>query len=88
MKGIIDRFEGETAVILVEAENQEILVPSSELPEECTVKSVVRIEESEENTPPKITLDTEADGENKQKSSDLRKALLKRKKGSNLKRRK
>ncbi|GGP07192.1 DUF3006 domain-containing protein [Oceanobacillus neutriphilus] len=88
MKGIIDRFEGETAVILVEAESREILISSSELPEECTVKSVVRIEESEEHTHPRITLDTEADQENKQQSGDLRKALLKRKKSSKLRRRK
>lgn len=88
MKGIIDRFEGELAVILVEAENREILIPTSELPADCIVKSVVRIDESEENTHPKITLDEEADEENKQKSSDLREALLKRKKSSRLKKRK
>lgn len=87
MRGIIDRFEGELAVILIETENRQILVPASALPEDCTVKSTVNIEEPEERKHPKITLDPEADQENKQKSNDLRKALLDRKKGSRLKRR-
>lgn len=87
MKGIIDRFEGDLAVILIETENREIHIPSRELPEACTVKSVVHIEESLE-TSPKITLDAAADQENKQKSSDLRKALLNREKNRKLKRKK
>ncbi|WP_152655357.1 DUF3006 domain-containing protein [Oceanobacillus sp. CFH 90083] len=88
MKGIIDRFEGDIAVILIEAENREIHIPANKLPEECTVKSMVNIKASEENTHSEVSLDPDSDHQNKQKSNDLRKALLNRKKGSKLKRRK
>lgn len=88
MKGIIDRLEGELAVILIEAENREILVPASELPAECVVKSVVNIEESKQNKYPKITLDATTNQKREQKSSNLRQALLNRKNQSKLKRKK
>lgn len=88
MKGIIDRFEGELAVILVETENREILIPIKELPDECTIKSAVNIDQSVRKTNPAITLDEELDEEKKQKSSNLRKSLLSRKKNSKLKKRK
>lgn len=88
MKGIIDRFEGELAVILVETENREILIPIKELPDECTIKSAVNIDQLVRKTNPAITLDDELDEEKKQKSSNLRKSLLSRKKNSKLKKRK
>lgn len=88
MKGIIDRFEGDVAVILAETENREILVPIKELPDECKVHSAVNIHESDENIYPVITFDTETDQKKKQTSSDLRKALLNRKQNSKLKKKK
>lgn len=88
MKGIIDRLEGETAVILIENENREIYVSRRELPDNCTVKSVVNIEASEGEYHPKITLNIEADQKQHQKSNDLRKALLNRKRNSKLKKKK
>ncbi|MGX8794161.1 DUF3006 domain-containing protein [Oceanobacillus sp. M60] len=88
MKGIIDRFEGESAVILVEAENRELLVPKKELPSDCKVKSAVIVEESAGKQNPVIQLDPETDQKNKQVSSNLREALLNRKKNSKLKKKK
>ena len=88
MKGIIDRFEGDLAVILIESENREIHVPIRELPDNCKVKSAVSIDKSNENVNPVITQDAKADVEKTQKSTNLREALLNKKKNSKLKRRK
>ncbi|GIO24513.1 DUF3006 domain-containing protein [Oceanobacillus sp. J11TS1] len=88
MKGIIDRFEGDLAVILIESENREIHVPIRELPDECKVKSAVNIDESTENVNPVITHDAKTSVKKTQRSTNLRETLLNQKKNSRLKRRK
>ncbi|GLO67338.1 MULTISPECIES: DUF3006 domain-containing protein [Oceanobacillus] len=86
MKGIIDRFEKNLAVILVEGQNKEYHIQKSDLPTNCSINSVVQIEER--NGHIYITSDMPQEKQQQDKVTALRKALLNKENPSKLKRKK
>ncbi len=85
MKGILDRFEGEWAVILIEEKNEELLVKKSVLPagsEKNTIFNLV-----EKNGTYEIAgIDVLATKQAKEKSASLMDRLRAKGKGSKFKR--
>lgn len=75
IKGIIDRFEGNHAVILIEKYNQEIIVDKRDLPtgsKENTVLSLIKTDDDDGIGRFKInSIDTTSTISKAQKSSDL-----------------
>lgn len=86
MKGIIDRFEKNLAVILVEGQNKEYQIQKSDLPTNCSINSVVQIEER--NGQIYITSDMQQEKQQQDKATALRKSLLNKDNPSKLKRKK
>ncbi|MFS0750628.1 DUF3006 domain-containing protein [Oceanobacillus sp. 1P07AA] len=86
MKGIIDRFEKDFAVILVEEQKKEYLIKKSDLPTDCKINSVVQIDES--NGHIYVTSDMQQEEQQHDKAAALRKALLNKNNPSKLKRKK
>jgi len=84
MKGVIDRFEGDKAVILIEEDGKEITVLKSDLPEKCEQNTILKIEKKNDNYQI-IERDEEARKNAQQTSADLLQALRNKSKGSNYK---
>ena len=85
MRGILDRFEGEQAVILIEEVKKEIIVAKNELPANSEVNTVFKI--VEENGSFKIAaIDIAATKQASQQSSALMDKLRKKSSGSKFKR--
>lgn len=84
MKGILDRFEGEQAVILVEGDKQEFTVNKTHLPLGSKPNTIFNIKK--ENDTYQITeINKEATTKTKQKSSSLMNQLRAKSKGSKFK---
>ncbi|WP_067726080.1 DUF3006 domain-containing protein [Oceanobacillus damuensis] len=84
MKGILDRFEGDKAVILVEENKTELIVEKSELPPGSKVNTVLLVEENNgEYTI--LSVDTASTQAEAQKSSDLMAKLRAKSSGSKFK---
>jgi hypothetical protein len=49
MKGILDRFEGDKAVILIEERNDEFIIPKAELPSGSKQQTVFHLEKSNDS---------------------------------------
>lgn len=82
LKGVLDRIEGESAVILLEEIGQEFTVPAKELPkssEEGTHFTVKKCEEGYKI----LEIDQEGTKEAKETSEDLLAQLRAKSKGSN-----
>lgn len=86
MKGIIDRFEKDFAVILVEEQQKEYVIQKSNLPTGCTINSVVQIDERNDRL--HVTLDYQQEKQLQDKATALRKALLNKNNPSKLNRKK
>lgn len=85
MRGILDRFEGEQAVILIEERKAEIIIKKDELPLGSDVNTVFRIKE--ENGSYQITgIDRSATKKRSEQSSALMNKLRAKSKGSKFKR--
>ncbi|SHG35915.1 DUF3006 domain-containing protein [Ornithinibacillus halophilus] len=81
MRGILDRFEDQDkAVILIEDEKEEVIIPASDLPEGSKVNTYFKMEK-QDGTYRIISIDESATEEEAQKTSDLM-AKLRAKKGN------
>ncbi|MFS0674011.1 DUF3006 domain-containing protein [Ornithinibacillus sp. 179-J 7C1 HS] len=84
MKGVLDRFEDNQAVILIEEEKAELIISNDELPEGSEVNTVFKVENS--NGIYKIAgIDHEEEQATKEKTADLLAKLRARSNGSNFK---
>lgn len=80
MKGVLDRFEDDKAVILIETEKMEIIVDKNKLPDRSDVSTWFDIEKQNEDY--KLTIDSDKTKQMKQKSADLRAKLQAKSSGS------
>jgi len=85
MKGILDRFENDQAVILIEEINEEVIFPKSELPAGSDVNTYFTIEKRDDGYHI-IAIDQEKTKNEAQTTSDLMKTLKAKNKGSKFKR--
>lgn len=85
MKGMIDRFEDEQAVILSEEKNQEWIVARSELPAGCEKGTWLSFEEKEEGLS-HFRINSDLTQEKKQSADDLLQSIRSRSKSSKFKR--
>lgn len=85
MKGILDRFEGEKAVILIEEENAEIIINRSDLPVNSTVNTIFTVSKSAAGYQID-SIDLNAIKQASQKSSALMDKLRAKSSGSKFKR--
>lgn len=85
MKGMLNRIEDGWAVILIEEEQKELLLPLSQLPEGSQVNSWFDIELEGEDLC-SISLDEESRAAKEQEARDLRRKLRRRSRGSRFKR--
>lgn len=85
-KGILDRYEGELAVILIEEENEELIVKKTELPPGSKENTIFNL--SKQNGDYVIEgINMEATKKAQQKSTSLMQQLRAKSKGSKFKRR-
>ncbi len=81
MKGVLDRFEGDKAVVLIEENKSELIVGKSELPEGSKVNTVFLLDERNgEYTI--VSIDTAGTQAEAQTSSDLMAKLRAKSNGS------
>lgn len=84
-KGILDRFEGEQAVILIEEDKEEIIVQKSELPPNSKKNTIFKLKK--QNGEYRITgIDDTATNQASAKSASLMDQLRAKSKGSKFKR--
>jgi hypothetical protein len=86
MKGILDRFEGELAVILMEEAKEEITVKKKNLPPGSGINTIFTLTK-QEGTYQITGIDSEATAQEKEKSASLTEKLRAKSKGSKFKRR-
>lgn len=85
MRGILDRFEGEQAVILIEEDQAELIIKKEELPVNSKVNTIFKI--SKKETDYHIEgIDIAATKQASQKSSALMDKLRSKSSGSKFKR--
>lgn len=85
MKGILDRFEGEQAVILIEEANDEWIVDKNDLPAGSEKHTIFKL--SKENGAYTILdIDVQATEQAREKSSSLMEQLRAKSRGSKFKR--
>lgn len=84
MKGVLDRFEGNQAVILMEDINVEVLIPKEELPEGSKVNTVFKMKKFAESYTI-IEIDHSAEQEAKETTQDLMAKLRAKSSGSKFK---
>lgn len=85
LKGVLDRIEEETAVILLEEIGEEFTVPAEELPETSEEGTYFTVEKCEEGYRI-VEIDEEETKEAKDTSEDLLAQLRAKSKGSNYRR--
>jgi Ser/Thr protein kinase RdoA (MazF antagonist) len=85
MKGILDRFEGDKAVILIEEENAELIVNKTDLPLNSEVNTIFLIEKKADDYQI-IKVDDAATNQAKEKSTLLMDKLRAKSSGSKFKR--
>lgn len=85
MKGILDRFEGDKAVILIEENNAELVIEKSELPTGSNVNTVFQMEENNGNYN-LLSIDTTETKNDAKKSADLMAKLRSKSSGSKFRR--
>jgi hypothetical protein len=84
MKGVLDRFEGNQAVILIEVEKAELIVPKEELPEGSKVNTIFKMDKADGEYII-ISIDSEAKKEAKETTADLLAKLRAKSSGSTFK---
>jgi Protein of unknown function (DUF3006) len=84
MKGVYDRKEGNKAVILIEEEKAELIIPVDELPSGSTINTIFSVEKRN-GSYQIIAIDHEAGSEVKEKTSDLLAKLRAKSSGSKFK---
>ncbi|WP_010095391.1 DUF3006 domain-containing protein [Ornithinibacillus scapharcae] len=84
MKGVLDRFEGNLAVVLIEEEKAEVIIPKEQLPAGSKINTVFKMEKSLESYT--ITeIDHSTEKEAKETTQDLMAKLRARSNGSKFK---
>jgi len=83
MKGVLDRFEENKAVILIEDKKQEIVIDKNQLPANSVTGTWFTIEKNNDNY--QLTVDQAKTEKEKQTSSDLMAKLREKSKGSKFK---
>lgn len=84
MKGVLDRFEGNLAVILIEENKAEVVIPTEKLPEGSKVNTVFKMVKSS-GSYTIIEVDLSAEQEAKETTQDLMAKLRARSNGSKFK---
>ncbi|MFC3041769.1 DUF3006 domain-containing protein [Virgibacillus xinjiangensis] len=84
MKGIVDRFEGTKAVILLEEIKEELIVDREELPDGSDINTVVQVEDQDGEYRVIAKDDAQTD-EQSGTTSDLMSKLRAKSKGSKFK---
>ena len=84
MKGVLDRFEGNKAVILIEEKKAELIIPIEELPKGSKVNTVFKMEEVDGEYKV-ISIDLDAEKEVKETTADLLAKLRAKSSGSTFK---
>ncbi|MFD1848837.1 DUF3006 domain-containing protein [Oceanobacillus bengalensis] len=87
LKGILDRFEGAHAVILIEERMEEIVIPRDELPDGSEVNTHFNLEKRNDSYVI-ASIDLAATTTQAQKSSSLMEQLRAKKKDSKFKKKK
>ncbi|MBM6615574.1 DUF3006 domain-containing protein [Desemzia sp. RIT804] len=85
MKGMLDRFEGNKAVLLMEELNKEWIVEKSQLPEGSETGDWFTMELTDDELSD-IVIDHQLTEEKKQSVDDLMKSIRSKSKGSKFKR--
>ncbi|GGA65741.1 DUF3006 domain-containing protein [Ornithinibacillus halotolerans] len=85
MKGVLDRFEGNQAVILIEEEKAELILPKEDLPVGSDVNTVFQVEKDENDNYKIIEIDHKAEQEAKETTQDLLAKLRAKSSGSKFK---
>lgn len=70
MQGVLDRFEGNLAVILIEEDKAELIIPKEKLPEGSRVDTVFELEKRNSSYHI-IAINTVAEKKAKEKTTDL-----------------
>ncbi|MEN2768540.1 DUF3006 domain-containing protein [Ornithinibacillus xuwenensis] len=70
MKGVLDRFEGDQAVILLEAINEELILAKEDLPDGSKVNTIFKINKQNEHYQI-IGIDHDSEIKMKESTSDL-----------------
>ncbi|WP_010647998.1 DUF3006 domain-containing protein [Oceanobacillus massiliensis] len=81
MEGILDRFEGETAVILIDKNKTELIIDKSKLPAGSKIGTVFHVEKEGGEFKP-VSINVEKTQMEAEKSSDLMEKLRSKSKGS------
>ncbi|WP_047984253.1 DUF3006 domain-containing protein [Ornithinibacillus californiensis] len=84
MKGVLDRFEGNQAVILIEEDKAELVVAKEELPEGSDINTVFKMEK-QDGSYKIVEIDHEAEKEAKETTADLLAKLRAKSNGSKFK---
>ncbi|MBC5637754.1 DUF3006 domain-containing protein [Ornithinibacillus sp. BX22] len=70
MQGVLDRFEGNLAVILIEEDKAELIIPKEKLPEGSHVDTIFEMEKRNSSYHI-IAINTEAEKRAKEKTTNL-----------------
>ena len=81
MKGVLDRFEGNQAVILIEEDKAEIIIPKEELPKGSEVNTVFKVE-NKDGEYKILAVDKDAEQEARESTADLMAKLRAKSSGS------
>lgn len=84
MKGVLDRFEGNQAVILIEADKAELIISKEKLPEGSKINTVFKIAKEKDDYQI-LAIDQEAEKEAKETTADLLAKLRAKSNGSKFK---
>lgn len=84
MKGVLDRFEGDMAVILIEDIKEELIIPREKLPAGSKVNTYFQLEKTKD-TFQIVSIDEDKTLRQKEKTSDIMAKLRAKSKGSKFK---
>ncbi|WP_096274106.1 DUF3006 domain-containing protein [Paucisalibacillus globulus] len=84
MKGVLDRFEGNQAVILIEADKAELIISKEKLPEGSEINTVFKIAKEKDDYQI-LAIDQEAEKDAKETTADLLAKLRAKSNGSKFK---
>ena len=82
MRGILDRFEGDKAVILIEEKKDELILPKSDLPVGSKVNTVFNVKEKNDGGYTVLSIDSSGTDSAAAKSSSLMDKLRAKSSGS------
>lgn len=84
MKGVIDRFENDKAIVLIEKQNDELMIPIDQLPEGCRPNTYLTLKKQAGKVIVQ-SIDHDKTKQETQKSADLLAKLRNKSSGSKFK---